>query len=269
MKMACSGSRREIARIGIIAVQEFQIAAAREDDRAAVFGPGDLAEVLAVIILIGGEPASFVIGCGGDPQVARAAFVENPDDFAAAGSGVEFGSEGRAEILFDGGRRPVKAAAKEIAKDKGRPKCACRDCPTFCWLVVSMARAGWNRALGCRFSEDRSRDDSRHAGLSARHIGAKLNFVKYVALMRGINVGGKNMLPMKDLVAMFVAEGCTRGVDVHPKRQRRVRGDALRCLAGLEREDHRPHREEVRSSESRSSCDRRMNWRARFARIRF
>jgi uncharacterized protein (DUF1697 family) len=33
--------------------------------------------------------------------------------------------------------------------------------------------------------------------------------VKYVALMRGINVGGKNMLPMKDLVAMFVAEGCT------------------------------------------------------------
>jgi uncharacterized protein (DUF1697 family) len=32
--------------------------------------------------------------------------------------------------------------------------------------------------------------------------------VKYVALMRGINVGGKNMLPMKDLVAMFVAEGC-------------------------------------------------------------
>jgi uncharacterized protein (DUF1697 family) len=33
--------------------------------------------------------------------------------------------------------------------------------------------------------------------------------VKYVALMRGINVGGKNMLPMKDLAAMFVAEGCT------------------------------------------------------------
>ncbi len=44
-----------------------------------------------------------------------------------------------------------------------------------------------------------------------RHIAcANLNFVKYVALMRGINVGGKNMLPMKDLAAMFVAEGCTR-----------------------------------------------------------
>jgi uncharacterized protein (DUF1697 family) len=30
-----------------------------------------------------------------------------------------------------------------------------------------------------------------------------------VALLRGINVGGKNILPMKDLAAMFVAAGCT------------------------------------------------------------
>src|SRR5882757_1808860 len=32
---------------------------------------------------------------------------------------------------------------------------------------------------------------------------------KQVALLRGINVGGKNKLPMKDLVAMFVQAGCT------------------------------------------------------------
>lgn len=31
----------------------------------------------------------------------------------------------------------------------------------------------------------------------------------YLALLRGINVGGKNKLPMKDLVDLFVAEGCT------------------------------------------------------------
>jgi uncharacterized protein (DUF1697 family) len=31
---------------------------------------------------------------------------------------------------------------------------------------------------------------------------------RYVALMRGINVGGKNMLPMKDLVDMFEKAGC-------------------------------------------------------------
>ncbi len=32
--------------------------------------------------------------------------------------------------------------------------------------------------------------------------------MKHAALLRGINVGGKNMLPMKRLVEMFVAEGC-------------------------------------------------------------
>jgi len=31
---------------------------------------------------------------------------------------------------------------------------------------------------------------------------------KYVALLRGINVGGKNMLPMKELAALFVTAGC-------------------------------------------------------------
>ncbi|MCP3981788.1 MAG: DUF1697 domain-containing protein [bacterium] len=31
----------------------------------------------------------------------------------------------------------------------------------------------------------------------------------HVALMRGINVGGKNKLPMKDLVTLFVDAGCT------------------------------------------------------------
>jgi uncharacterized protein (DUF1697 family) len=32
--------------------------------------------------------------------------------------------------------------------------------------------------------------------------------VPYLALLRGINVGGKNKLPMKDLVAIFVEAGC-------------------------------------------------------------
>lgn len=31
----------------------------------------------------------------------------------------------------------------------------------------------------------------------------------HVALLRGINVGGKNRLPMKDLIALFRAAGCT------------------------------------------------------------
>jgi len=31
----------------------------------------------------------------------------------------------------------------------------------------------------------------------------------HVALLRGINVGGKNLLPMKDLAGMFAEAGCT------------------------------------------------------------
>jgi uncharacterized protein (DUF1697 family) len=31
---------------------------------------------------------------------------------------------------------------------------------------------------------------------------------EYLALLRGVNVGGKNKLPMKDLAGMFVALGC-------------------------------------------------------------
>ena len=31
---------------------------------------------------------------------------------------------------------------------------------------------------------------------------------RHVALLRGINVGGKNILPMKELAAMFVTAGC-------------------------------------------------------------
>ena len=32
----------------------------------------------------------------------------------------------------------------------------------------------------------------------------------YVALLRGVNVGGKRSLPMKDLAAIFAACGCRR-----------------------------------------------------------
>jgi uncharacterized protein (DUF1697 family) len=31
----------------------------------------------------------------------------------------------------------------------------------------------------------------------------------HVALLRGVNVGGKNRLPMKDLAALFVGAGCS------------------------------------------------------------
>src|SRR4051812_18456963 len=41
----------------------------------------------------------------------------------------------------------------------------------------------------------------------AEKVGRKKEGV-FVALLRGINVGGNNMLPMKDLAAMFKKAGC-------------------------------------------------------------
>jgi uncharacterized protein (DUF1697 family) len=41
--------------------------------------------------------------------------------------------------------------------------------------------------------------------MASKAAGAKT----YVALLRGINVGGKNMLPMADLTGMFTRAGCT------------------------------------------------------------
>lgn len=38
--------------------------------------------------------------------------------------------------------------------------------------------------------------------------------MKYAALLRGINVGGKNKLPMKDLAELFAATGC-RNVETY------------------------------------------------------
>jgi uncharacterized protein (DUF1697 family) len=33
---------------------------------------------------------------------------------------------------------------------------------------------------------------------------------RYIALLRGINVGGRNLLPMEELVSMFEAAGCSK-----------------------------------------------------------
>ena len=40
----------------------------------------------------------------------------------------------------------------------------------------------------------------------ASRVAKKL--AKHVALLRGVNVGGKNLLPMKELVGLFAAAGC-------------------------------------------------------------
>ena len=44
----------------------------------------------------------------------------------------------------------------------------------------------------------------------------------YLALLRGINVGGKAVLPMKELAAIFAGAGASAAPDLHSKWERGV-----------------------------------------------
>ncbi len=55
---------------------------------------------------------------------------------------------------------------------------------------------------------------------------------RYVALLRGINVGGKNMLPMKALAGMFVEAGCWE-VSTYIQSGNVVFGADANTIAGL------------------------------------
>ena len=55
-----------------------------------------------------------------------------------------------------------------------------------------------------------------------------------IALPRGINVGGKNRLPMKDLVAMFVEIGCDEVRARLANRARLTTDGLVACVEGAE-----------------------------------
>ena len=69
----------QTGRIRIIAMR-FEVAAANEEDGAAVGSEGDLVDLLAVVIAIVGELPALVIRCFGGPEVARAFLIEHPGD---------------------------------------------------------------------------------------------------------------------------------------------------------------------------------------------
>ena len=58
---------------------------------------------------------------------------------------------------------------------------------------------------------------------------------RYVALLRGINVGGKNAIPMPALKACFEDAGFEDVAHLHPERQRRVLGPSSSQTALIER----------------------------------
>ncbi len=67
----------------------------------------------------------------------------------------------------------------------------------------------------------------------------------FIALFRGINVGGNNTLPMKELVAVLEKLGSAKHPHLHSERQRRVPGQGGRCGAAR-RADRRRDQEKPR-----------------------
>src|ERR1700722_12785802 len=63
---------------GRIIAMIFEIATTHEDDGTAVGGPGELGNLLTVVVAIVGEPAARVSGSVSHPHVARAMFIEDP-----------------------------------------------------------------------------------------------------------------------------------------------------------------------------------------------
>ena len=79
----------------------FEISAAYEDEGAAVGGPSELGDLLAIVIVIVRKAAAGVSGGVGEPDVARAMLIENPGDGAAFGGGGEIRREWSAHYLFE------------------------------------------------------------------------------------------------------------------------------------------------------------------------
>jgi hypothetical protein len=73
--------------VGIGAAGKFEVAAVDVDDGLAIGGPGDVADVLAVVGGVGGQLARGEVSDGevGDPDVALALLVRHPDDARAFG----------------------------------------------------------------------------------------------------------------------------------------------------------------------------------------
>ena len=76
---------------------------------------------------------------------------------------------------------------------------------------------------------DRARDRRRDPRGHEVRARTAPDVTAYAALLRGINVGGKNKVPMPELKALFEELGFADVVDVHPERQRRLpRGEGRR-----------------------------------------
>ena len=75
--------------------------AARVRDRLPVRRPGEIADLLAVVVRVGGDRAALILGWCGDPDVARAVGVEHPGHGAARRCRDEVVGERRGKRLLE------------------------------------------------------------------------------------------------------------------------------------------------------------------------
>ena len=87
----------ERARVWVVASEKFQIASAGVDYGLRVGSPANLPHVLPVVPRVSSHADAFEIGGCGNPDVAGAAFIQDPGDLIAGGSGNQFRGKGRRE----------------------------------------------------------------------------------------------------------------------------------------------------------------------------
>src|ERR1700694_1133245 len=96
-------SLRRTLRIGIRPVQKFKVASARVNNHGCVGSPVQLAEILAVVIVVGSHLPRLIAAVRrrfGHPKVARTSRIEYPGDAAFCRRRGQLGRERSAHHLF-------------------------------------------------------------------------------------------------------------------------------------------------------------------------
>src|SRR5262245_52321036 len=79
--------------------------AADEAEAAALRGPGQAADFLAVVLAVVGDCSPLVLRSFSDPDIATPPVVEDPRDLSPSWCRYQRGGEGRAKKLFEGDAR--------------------------------------------------------------------------------------------------------------------------------------------------------------------
>src|SRR5438876_1522231 len=94
------GARRRRQRVRVLAAP-VGVAATNVDERPSVRDPGELADLLSVVLLVGRQRPPLIVGARRDPDVAHALRVEDPGERPTRRRRHELVGERRGERLLD------------------------------------------------------------------------------------------------------------------------------------------------------------------------